>query len=507
MYVQQSVFILFFLRRSKMRKDGKCPVCVRLTIDGLKEEFSTGVKVNTTSWNDESKEVQDSDPDYKNYNKKLRKIETDLERLVDLVQAKDEIATPEKVVEAYKTPIRGAKVHQEKEKNQSFNQAIDEAIQKYLDYYHRYEKAHEDGKIPALPLEMRLGLEKEEVTKLIEKLAKEGKVIFDDKTWEKTLVLAINEHLLNFMEISFAGHRSPNTLEKMWGRKKRYVDFLEYRYEKSDIALSHLQYKFMDELLKYNMVQHGIIENSAMKYVQILKGIISRVESLGWIQSNQFDQYRCSYTDPHTDWLTMEEMIDLMETDFQDDHLNEVRDIFIFQSFTGLSYAELRSLGPDDIREGIDGKRWISKFRQKTDGDETLPMLPTAVELIEKYKHHRVSLRRRKLFPVPCNVEYNRALKVIARTKGYKINLRSHKARYFYANVVMFDNGVSLKTIAATLGQKTTRSTEKYVKANKSVISQTMNEVEEKLYGSGGRLNQTRRPKVPTAKVISIGGR
>jgi len=96
--------------------------------------------------------------------------------------------------------------------------------------------------------------------------------------------------------------------------------------------------------------------------------------------------------------------------------------------------------------------------------------------------NHPISLRRRKCLPVPCNVDYNRTLKIIMSAKGYKVNLRSHKARYFFANVVMFDNGVNLKTIAATLGQKKTRSTEKYVKANKSNISRTMNSIEEKLF-------------------------
>jgi integrase len=200
----------------------------------------------------------------------------------------------------------------------------------------------------------------------------------------------------------------------------------------------------------------------------------------------------------------MAEMVDLMDTDFGNVHLTEVKDIFVFQSFTGLSYAELRSLGPEDIRIGVDGKQWIGKFRQKTGGDETLPILPTALALIEKYKNHPVSLRRRKIFPVPSNVDYNRTLKVVATTKGYKVNLRSHKARYFFANVIMFDNGVSLKTIAATLGQNTTRSTEKYVKANKSHISRTMDEVEEKLYGTAGKTVKKEAPLSNEVKVIPL---
>jgi len=481
MYVKQNVSILFILRTAKMGTDRKCPIHVRLTIDGVRDEIATGVRVAENGWVADSKQVAENEPNYKLHNKRLRQIQTDLERLVDLAQASEEIAIPAKVLATYRTPVRAVKIREEKSKNLAFSHAIDETVEKYLTYHQRFEKAHLDGKFPAPPLQQRLSDEREVITKSIEKLVKEGKLMFDDKSWEKTLLLSINEHLLNFMEISFAGQRSPNTLEKMWGRKNRYLEFLEYRYEVSDIPLNKLQYKFMDELLKYNMVQHGIIKNSAMKYVQILKGILSRAESLGWMQSKAFDQYRCNYTDPHTDWLTMAEMVDLMDTDFGNVHLTEVKDIFVFQSFTGLSYAELRSLGPEDIRIGVDGKQWIGKFRQKTGGDETLPILPTALALIEKYKNHPVSLRRRKIFPVPSNVDYNRTLKVVATTKGYKVNLRSHKARYFFANVIMFDNGVSLKTIAATLGQNTTRSTEKYVKANKSHISRTMDEVEEKL--------------------------
>lgn len=461
MYVQQAVSILFMLRRSKMSSDGKCPIYARLTIDGLIDEMSTGIKVAPGEWNGDLKKVTDRNHDHKSHNKRLRQIETDLERLVDLIQAKDELATPEKVLAAYKTPVKGTRIRHEKERNEAFNKAIDETVLKYLDYNSRFEMAHEDGKVPAAPLKMRLAAEKQAVANLIAKLAAEGKIMFDDPTWEKTLVPAINEHLLNFMEIAFAKHRSPNTLEKMWGRKKRYIEFVEYRYETSDMSLNNMQYKFMDELLKYNMTQHGIIENSAMKYVQILKGILSRAASLGWFSSNIFDQFHCSYTDPHTDWLTMEEMVDLINSDFGDNHVNIVKEIFVFQSFTGLSYAELRKLGPEDIIRGVDGKLWISKNRQKTGGNETLPLPATALDILEKYKTHPLSLRRRKCLPVPCNVDYNRTLKVIMSAKGYKVNLRSHKARYFFANVVMFDNGVSLKTIAATLGQKTTRSTRK----------------------------------------------
>ena len=79
----------------------------------------------------------------------------------------------------------------------------------------------------------------------------------------------------------------------------------------------------------------------------------------------------------------MEEMADLMGSNFGNNHVNLVKDIFVFQSFTGLSYAELRELGPDDLITGVDGKLWISKNRQKTGGNETLSLLATALDILE----------------------------------------------------------------------------------------------------------------------------
>jgi len=151
MYVKQSIAILFLLRKAKMSSDGKCPIYVRLTIHGLVEEMSTGCKVLLANWNLEDRRVTSNDPNYVAVNKRLRQIETDLERVVDLTQAKDEIAVPEIVFVAYKTPIKATRTRQEKEKNETLSRSLDETIGQFLDFNHRFQKAHEDGKVPPHP--------------------------------------------------------------------------------------------------------------------------------------------------------------------------------------------------------------------------------------------------------------------------------------------------------------------------------------------------------------------
>jgi hypothetical protein len=53
-----------------MIKDGKSPIYVRLTIDGLQEEMSSGIKVS--GWSKDKKQVLESKPNHKLHNKRLR---------------------------------------------------------------------------------------------------------------------------------------------------------------------------------------------------------------------------------------------------------------------------------------------------------------------------------------------------------------------------------------------------------------------------------------------------
>ena len=81
-------------------------------------------------------------------------------------------------------------------------------------------------------------------------------------------------------------------------------------------------------------------------------------------------------------------------------------------------------------------------------------------------------------------------MKEIAAEAGLAVYLTTHTARYFFANVVAFDNGVPLKIIAGMLGQDSIGTAAKYVKANKGNISKAMEKVSEAMFTEDGRLLQ-----------------
>ena len=315
--------------------------------------------------------------------------------------------------------------------------------------------------------------------------------------------MAVDEYLLNFLQLSMVGHRSPNSLEKMIGRKKRLLEFLAYKRGAMDLPLERLEYQFIEQYYTFLLVQKRVVENTAMKYAQGIKEIIDRSVSKGWIISNPFGLFKCRYTDPKHDWLTMQEFQALHEYRFSNEKLNVIKDIFLFSSFTGLSYQEVYTLSPSDIITGIDGNKWINKNRQKTGAEETLPILPLPLQIIDKYTHHPVSTKRGKILPVPTNQEYNRSLKVIAEITGVTIVLRTHTARFFFANEVTFNQGVPLKTVSRMLGHKSIKTTEIYVRANKQNISEQMDKVKERLFTTEGEFIQGSSIR-ETAKVISL---
>ena len=104
MQVQQNLAILLYLKRKKASHDGRIPIYVRITIDGLQEELSSGCKVLTADWDPEHKQVTSGDRKWKAINSKLSKMKADLERHFYLVQAKVGLATAQSCPEIISLP-------------------------------------------------------------------------------------------------------------------------------------------------------------------------------------------------------------------------------------------------------------------------------------------------------------------------------------------------------------------------------------------------------------------
>lgn len=148
MNVKQKLSILFYLKRNKQDREGKSPLYARITVDGLKEETSTGCKVSGKNWDNETKSVLSRDPEAKKINNKIAQLKVDLERHFDLMRAKHQVATPALVLESYRSPLNGARLQQERIENLALSEQIDQFIFTYLQFNTKLQNATADGKVP-----------------------------------------------------------------------------------------------------------------------------------------------------------------------------------------------------------------------------------------------------------------------------------------------------------------------------------------------------------------------
>lgn len=133
----------------------------------------------------------------------------------------------------------------------------------------------------------------------------------------------------------------------------------------------------------------------------------------------------------------------------------------MFCIYTGLAFAEVESLIPENITKGMDGELWLNIHRKKTKKEYQVPLLPRVLEILYKYKDHPACVKKGKCLAVPSNVKYNAYLKEIADIAGIPKNkpLVTHLARKTFATIIALTNGINIGVLSKILGHNSIKVT------------------------------------------------
>ena len=142
---------------------------------------------------------------------------------------------------------------------------------------------------------------------------------------------------------------------------------------------------------------------------------------------------------------------------------------------------DVGNLRRTQIVKGVDGGKWIITKRQKTETPQRVPLLPQAMEIMEKYSQHPKCLNENYVLPVLSNQKMNAYLKEIADTCGITKNLTFHLARHTFATTVTLSNGVPIETVSKMLGHKNIKQTQHYAKIIDLKISEDMRALKQRL--------------------------
>lgn len=251
-------------------------------------------------------------------------------------------------------------------------------------------------------------------------------------------------------------------------------NFLKLNYQKTDINLIDLDFKFINDFEYYMKVQERVKHNTALRYIRCLKKIVLMAIKNDWIQKNPFANYSCQYDRVNREVLSENDLKLLWKKEIGISRLDEVKDVFLFCCYTGYSFSDVERISTNDLEKGIDGEFWIFTERKKTGITSNVPLLPEAYSIIQKYATHPYCNASGKLLPVKSNQKMNAYLKEVATICGIKKNLTMHMARHTFATTITLSNGVPIETVSKMLGHSKIATTQIYAQVLDNKVSADM---------------------------------
>lgn len=290
----------------------------------------------------------------------------------------------------------------------------------------------------------------------------------------KTLLAIYDEHNAQIEQLI--------GLDYSYGAYRRHIRtrnhlaaFIKEEYKLADIFVKEVDLKFIDRFHHYLKTKKIGNQNTITKYVVNFKKIMRIAFANNWVNKDPFYHWKARWKKVERDVLTEAELRTMMVKEFSIKRLEQVRDIFVFCCFTGLAYVDVQKLSHNHIVLGMDGDRWIKINRSKTDSRSSIPLLPAAEEILEKYRAYTKTLDEGLLLPVISNQKTNAFLKEIALLCNIEKNLTFHLARHTFATTVTLANGIPIESVSKMLGHQSLKTTQIYAKIIDKKLSEDMN--------------------------------
>ena len=237
----------------------------------------------------------------------------------------------------------------------------------------------------------------------------------------------------------------------------------------NDKMLSDLTTSDMEDIYKYML--RKMSNNSAICYMRKLKTILIYAIREGYISTNPIT-FKFHKDKIEKDPLTLDEVRRIRTVKLGSKRIENIRDLFILQCYTGLAFRDMSCFSEKDIKIDKDGKEWIVKERIKTGITALIPILPVVKEILVKYNYR---------LPTLTNQKYNSYLKEIQDVCGITKTLHSHLARHT-CGTLLLNAGVDMLTVSKVLGHSSTKTTEAvYAKLLPETIMRRVEEVSDKL--------------------------
>ena len=255
------------------------------------------------------------------------------------------------------------------------------------------------------------------------------------------------------------------------------ASFISFKYHKKDYPLDKLNQQFLTDFEYYLKTEKDQKQVTVNKVIQRFRKPIKLAVSEGYLDLDPFINHKPNRTKKEVVFLSEEELVLLEKHQFEQPKLDLVRDLFVFCCYTGLAYLEMTNLKKEHLINGFDGNKWIQMNREKTSKLISVPLLPRAQFLMNKYE----SISEYVL-PKFSNQKINSYLKEIAGIVGINKTISHHTARKTFASTVLLYNNVPMEIVSELLGHSSMKITQEYYgKVVQKRVSEEMKRISLKL--------------------------
>lgn len=241
-----------------------------------------------------------------------------------------------------------------------------------------------------------------------------------------------------------------------FGKIRKWSDLSVEMIHRYDAFLHSIKLHQTDAEKQQNNPAKHLSQATIHNHHKDLKALLMRAYKFGIIAENPYNRMRGDIKrgdEEHIEFLTPTDRNRIEELMINDSMIATVRDIFIFQCYTGMAYSDAMAFSLDKCQQ--DGDRLTySAPRVKTGVWFYIRVLPKALEIAQKYGGR---------LPRVADQTCNSNLKTIANVTGIAKRLTTHVGRHTFATW-MLRNGVPIEHVKKMLGHRRVTQTERYAK-------------------------------------------
>ena len=224
------------------------------------------------------------------------------------------------------------------------------------------------------------------------------------------------------------------------------------------------------------LTDRGLQVQTRWNYHKLVKSFIKQAVEDGLVKRNPYSRIDIKRGNESglTRYLTPVEFHRFETCIIPTDSLRKVRDLFVFQTYTCLSYSDLEEFDYKKCVK-VDGQMVYKGRRVKTGQEFTTVLLRPALAILKHYNNK---------LPIISNVKYNLYLKAAVKYAKIDKPVSTHWARHTGATILLNEGNVPMHIVQHILGHATIRETERtYAKVLDRSIVESVSKYGKRKFG------------------------